>query len=94
MKAVHMIAAPGGVFALTDDGGIYFGFFIEQGPFRKPKWGWRKVPAIPESKNAFTFERLVEPSEKELDEARKAFEENNRKEKLKELVKSMDENGC
>jgi len=69
MKVVQIIPNGNGVMALTEDGKIYCGFFLEKGPFKKPEFGWRKLPTIIE--NAYTFRPVKEPTEKELAAAEK-----------------------
>lgn len=51
-----------GFYALTDAGEIYSGFFVQHGDefSSKPKFGWRKVPPIPEDVYEFKpFEELT-----------------------------------
>lgn len=65
MKFIQIVqTAQGNLFALTNEGEIYAGFFVGGDQFVKPKFQWRKCPAPPEK--CFEFETAPEKTLREL----------------------------
>lgn len=72
VKFIQIVMAPEGIFALTNTGMIFYGWFIAQGPHTKPKFQWRLVPH-PVISDVHVYETAVEPTPAQLDVMREEF---------------------
>lgn len=64
-RIFHITPTAHGIYALTTNGDIFYGYFIDKGPFVKTGWQWRKVPTV--SQLAYEYTTEAEPTQTELE---------------------------
>lgn len=66
MKIIQISHNPqGNLIALSDDGIMYCGYFLQTHPMSKPVWSWREIPQ-PRPSEEYVYKRDREPSEDEI----------------------------